>query len=93
MISEALYFISCRHIFFHNQECTPFGPKTLPARQLGRLMSLKGYDFEHMLAAAEIVEGNVLNTVAGTKLADGKANYINVHNAKPGWFAARNERA
>ena len=46
-----------------------------------------------MMVAAEVVEGSQLEGVAGGMLADEKAKYINVHNAKPGSFAARVEQA
>ena len=58
-----------------------------------RLMSVRAYDEKDMMVAAEVVEGSELETVAGGMLADESARYINVHNAKPGCFAVRVERA
>lgn len=56
-------------------------------------MSVRAFDDKHMMVAAEVVEGSELEQVAGGMLADEKAKYINVHNAKPGCFAVRVERA
>lgn len=56
-------------------------------------MSVRAYDERHMMVAAEVTEGSKLEKVAGEMLADEKARYINVHNAKPGCFAVRIERA
>jgi hypothetical protein len=80
-------------IFVHAHDCGVFEGSTLPERQLGRLMSLRAFDEKHMMVAAEVVAGPELEQVAGGMLADEKAAYINVHNAKPGCFAVRVERA
>jgi len=80
-------------IFVHAHDCAVFIGETLPERQLRRLMSVRAFDEKHMMMAAEVVEGNELERVAGGMLADEKASYINVHNAKPGCFAVRVERA
>lgn len=80
-------------IFVHTPACEPFSGNSIPARQLKRLMSLRAYDQHHMMVAAETVEGHELETMAGTMLSDPKASYVNVHNAKPGCFAFRVERA
>jgi hypothetical protein len=80
-------------IFVHANDCKIFTGNALPERQLKRLMSVRAFDEKHMMVAAEVVEGSELEKVAGGMLADEKAKYINVHNAKPGCFAVRVERA
>ncbi|KAF2473355.1 uncharacterized protein BDR25DRAFT_323923 [Lindgomyces ingoldianus] len=80
-------------IFVHAHDCRPFDGKILPETQLQRLLSLRAYDEKHMMVAAEVIEGKELESVAGGMLADEKASYINVHNAKPGCFAVRIQRA
>ena len=80
-------------IFVHANDCKIFTGNALPERQLRRLMSVRAFDDKHMMVAAEVVEGSELEQVAGGMLADEKAKYINVHNAKPGCFAVRVERA
>lgn len=79
-------------IFVHASDCAPFDGSVLPERQLGRLMSLRAYNEKDMLVGCEVVEGRDLERVAGVMLADEKAKYINVHNAKPGCFAVQLER-
>ncbi|KAJ7029531.1 hypothetical protein C8F04DRAFT_1116153 [Mycena alexandri] len=80
-------------IFIHAYDCGLFDGDVLPERQLRRQMSIRAYDQSHMLMAAETVDGTELEKVAGGMLADEKARYVNVHNAKPGCFAVRIERA
>lgn len=80
-------------IFVHANDCEKFAGNELPERQLRRLMSVRAFDEKHMMVAAEVVEGSELEKVAGGMLADENAKYINVHNAKPGCFAVRVERA
>jgi Protein of unknown function (DUF1203) len=80
-------------IFVHAHDCGHFSGDVLPERQLRRQMSVRAYDEKHMMIGAETVEGNGLEVVAGGMLADEKVVYVNVHNAKPGCFAVRVERA
>ncbi|KAF4447190.1 DUF1203 domain protein [Fusarium austroafricanum] len=80
-------------IFVHAHDCTPFSGATLPATQLKRLQSVRAYDENHMMVAAETVNGSEFEKVVGEMLADKKSSYVNVHNAKPGCFAVRVERA
>lgn len=79
-------------IFVHAYDCAPFRGDVLPERQLKRLLSVRAYNVDHMLMASEVAEGSEFEEVAGRMLADEKASYIHVHNAKPGCFAVRVER-
>jgi hypothetical protein len=82
-------------IFVHAHDCGFFRGTVLPERQLRRQLSLRAYDARHMMVAAEVVvEGAAeFEGTAGAMLADERAAYVNVHNAKPGCFAVRVERA
>ena len=80
-------------IFVHAYDCGLFEGSVLPERQLRRQLSVRAYDANHMMVAAEVVEGSNFERTAGGMLADDQAAYINVHNAKPGCFAVRVERA
>ena len=80
-------------IFVHTHDCKDFEDGVIPKRQLQRLLSLRVYDEKHMMVAADVVEGRQLEEVGGAMLADEKAKYIHVHNAKPGCFAFKVERA
>lgn len=79
-------------IFVHAHDCTPFSGTTLPDSQLNRLQVARAFDENHMLVASEIVNRSEFEKVVGEMLADRKASYVNVYNAKPGCFAVRVEK-
>jgi hypothetical protein len=58
-----------------------------------RLLSLRAFDAVGMLRAADVVDGKQVEPLIERMLADPKVAYIHAHNAKPGCFAARIERA
>lgn len=80
-------------IFVHAHECPIFTGDTIPDTQLRRLLSLRAYDEKHMMVASDVIEGNQLEDAGKAMLADEQVMYINVHNAKPGCFAFKIERA
>lgn len=80
-------------IFVHAHDCNVLNNDIIPERQLARLLSLRAYDEKHMMVAADVIPGSQLEIVGGAMLADEKAKYIHVHNAKPGCFAFKVERA
>ncbi|SPJ91040.1 uncharacterized protein FTOL_13442 [Fusarium torulosum] len=79
-------------IFVHAHNCTPFSGAALPDSQLERLQAARAFDENHMLMASEIVNASEFEKVVGEMLADRKASYVNVYNAKAGCFAVRVER-
>ena len=80
-------------IFVHEHDCELFDGDTLPEKQLQRLLSLRAFDERDMMVAAEVIKGREMEKVARGMLADEKARYLHVHNAKPGCFAVRVDRA
>lgn len=58
-----------------------------------RLLSLRAFDRDGMMRAADVVHGSAVEPVIEQMLADHKVEYLHVHNAKPGCYAARVERA
>ena len=58
-----------------------------------RLLSLRAFDKNGMLLDADVVDGHEVEPLIERMLADAKVDYIHVHNAKPGCFAARVDRA
>lgn len=58
-----------------------------------RTISLRGFDAEHMLAAADLAEGTRLESAIEAMLAQPSVSYVHLHFAKPGCYAARVERA
>lgn len=58
-----------------------------------RLLSVRAYDAAGMMQDAEVVEGTAITPVIDRFFADPVIAYLHVHNAKPGCFACRVERA
>lgn len=58
-----------------------------------RLLSLRAYDSKGMMLAADVVQGREMQAVIEVMFADPQVEYIHAHNAKPGCFAARIDRA
>jgi hypothetical protein len=58
-----------------------------------RLLSLRAFSREGMLLAAEVAEGSALAPAIRELLAAPRVDYLHLHNARPGCFAARVRRA
>jgi len=65
----------------------------LPEVVRHRLLSLRGYDATGMLLEADVVEGSGLAARAASLFTDPELAYIHVHNAKPGCYSCRIDRA
>jgi hypothetical protein len=57
-----------------------------------RLLSVRAYDAEGMMLAADVTEGRDLAGTAARLFADPLVAVLHVHNAKPGCFSCRIER-
>ena len=57
-----------------------------------RLLSLRAFDQAGMMIDADIVAGRELAPAIGRMLGTHLVQYLHVHNAKPGCFAARIDR-
>jgi len=68
-------------------------PGEVPPLFRHRLLSVRAYDGAGMMVAAEVAPGAELEPVLHRMLAQGSVAYLHVHNAKPGCFACRVERA
>jgi len=66
----------------------PPAPATIPRVLSSRLMSVRGFDRNHMMVQADVVEGDALRKAIEAFFADPDVDYIHLHNAKPGCFAA-----
>ena len=58
-----------------------------------RLLSVRAYDDEAMMVASEVVEGAVLEEAIARQFADARVRYLHLHNARPGCYNCRVERA
>jgi len=58
-----------------------------------RLMSVRGFDRQHMMVEADAVEGVELETIIEQQFANASVDYIHLHFARAGCFAARVSRS
>jgi hypothetical protein len=58
-----------------------------------RLISVRGYDADGMMQAADVVDGRELASRLEAMIGRREIAYLHVHYAKPGCFAARVERS
>jgi hypothetical protein len=65
----------------------------LPEVVKHRLISVRAYDHQSMMVASEVVDGKNLEQQIRTFFADERVAYLHLHNAKPGCFSCRVDRA
>ena len=58
-----------------------------------RLLSVRAFDVNGMMVDADVIAGETLETAIARMLAGSAVSYLHVHNAKPGCYAARVDRA
>jgi hypothetical protein len=58
-----------------------------------RLLSVRGFDEKGMMIDADVVDGRAIEPSIERLLANGTISYLHLHNAKPGCYAARVDRA
>jgi Protein of unknown function (DUF1203) len=87
-------------VYVHADACRP-DPADLvstpdrpaPGQLTRRRLALRAFDADHMMVDAEIIDGTAVADAAARLLAHPRARYVHVHNAAPGCFAVRVERA
>lgn len=65
----------------------------VPAMFRHRQLSIRGYDGEAMMVGAEVVNGTELEAAIQRLFADDRVSYLHVHNAMPGCYNCRVDRA
>jgi hypothetical protein len=65
----------------------------VPGVMRTRLLSLRAFDAEGMMLDADVVDGNEIETVISRFFASPEVAYIHAHNARPGCFSGRIDRA
>jgi Protein of unknown function (DUF1203) len=58
-----------------------------------RLLSLRAFDKQGMLLDADVADGRDIQPLIERMLESREVEYVHAHNAKPGCFAARVDRA
>jgi hypothetical protein len=72
-------------------QATP-GKNEVPEMFRHRLLSVRAFDGSGMIVNADVIEGVQLELLIARLLADDSTDYLHVHNAKLGCYAARVER-
>jgi hypothetical protein len=65
----------------------------VPALFRSRLLSLRAFDGKGMMKAADIAPGTAIENLIEEMFSDNTTEYLHVHYAKPGCYAARVDRA
>lgn len=65
----------------------------VPVQLSVRLLSVRAFDDSGMMVEAEVIDGTALDGLARLWLDRADVAYLHVHNARPGCFAARIDRA
>lgn len=83
-----------RHAIYVREAATEISlaPGEVPEVLRTRLLSVRAFDEEGMMVGAEVVTGTELESAIRQLFADQHAEYLHVHNAKPGCYAARIDR-
>lgn len=68
-------------------------PGYVPQVLRTRLLSVRAFDTQHDMVHADVVDGQSVEQAITTAFADPDVAYLHLHNAKPGCFAARVDRA
>ena len=65
----------------------------VPTMLRSRLLSIRAYDEAGMMIGADVVKGCELEEHIWRLLADNRVEYLHLHNARPGCYNCRVERA
>lgn len=79
-------------IFIRRGEKTFDGVGKVPEQLRKRTLAVRGFDAAGMMTGWEIVEGAHAEAAIQRQFANAKADYLHIHFAAPGCFAARVER-
>lgn len=84
-----------RHAIFVRESATEahLSIDEVPEQLRGRLLSVRAFDANGMMKGAEVAPGTALERVIEQLFSDPAVDYLHIHNAKPGCYAARVDRA
>jgi hypothetical protein len=80
-------------IYVRAGEQTYDAVEQVPEQLRRRLLSVRAFDGKGMMVGADVVDGRELEVAITRLFCDNRADYLHVHYAKPGCYAARIERA
>ncbi len=83
------------HAIFVREQATQAVPdrNEVPGMFRHRLLSVRAFDASGMMIDADVIEGERLEALLGRMLANDVVDYLHIHNAKLGCYAARVDRA
>jgi hypothetical protein len=64
-------------------------PGAVPEMLRSRLLSIRGYDANHLMIEADVVEGRELESFLTHMVECGTVSYAHIHFARPGCYACR----
>ena len=73
------------------EQVEPFINK-IPEQLRIRILSVRGFDYCGMMIEADVVDGVNLESAIEEMFGNAAVEYLHIHNAKPGCFAARVDR-
>jgi Protein of unknown function (DUF1203) len=80
-------------IYVRKGERTFDAVDAVPDQLRRRTLAVRGFDAKGMMRGWEVVEGIWLEEAIARQLADAAVQYLHIHYAAPGCYAARVERA
>jgi hypothetical protein len=83
------------HAIFVRERAQEARPRVneIPEVLSRRLLSVRGFDVRGFMVKADVVEGAALAEAIADFFASADVSYLHLHNAKPGCYAARVDRA
>lgn len=84
-----------RHAIFVRESASEAHLATdeVPEQLRIRLLSVRAFDTQGMMKGAEVTPGTALERVIEHLFSNPNVSYLHIHNAKPGCYAARVDRA
>ena len=80
-------------IYVRKGEKTYDAVDRVPEQLRLRLLSVRAFDDKGLMVGADVVDGKELEGAIERLLGDERADYLHLHYAKPGCYAARVDRA
>ena len=82
------------HAIFVREGATTCPPivNQIPEQLRIRLLSIRAFDADGMMVDADVVHGTESEPVIERLLGHQRVDYLHIHNAKPGCYAARVDR-
>lgn len=84
-----------RHAIYVRESATEahFAVDEVPEQLRTRRLSVRAFDAKGMMTGAEVAPGTALESVIKQLFSHPEVEYLHIHNAKPGCYAARVDRA